>query len=220
MRKLLKISKLEFDSELYPRMKTGWQTAYQYAQAMKAGSEFPSILVGSLDRKHYVIDGWHRIEALKMLKENYVHAIIKPFESKKEMFAEAVRVNSKHGRPLSVQEKVRIIHKLGELKFSLKEISKIVKVPVDKIELFKVRTVIGPNGKPVYQKSVTTKAGITEPINQSSFNVRSVRHLLVQLVELLETGSFEFDDDEVKGLAGRAYNLLGEKLELTMEVST
>lgn len=218
MKKLLKISELEFDSEIYPRMKVGWQTAYQYAQAMKAGSEFPAILVGTLNRKYHVIDGWHRIEALKMLKEENVPAIIKEFKTKKEMFVEAVRVNSKHGRQLSVQEKARIIHKLGKLKFSLKEISKIVKVPLDKIEIFKARTIIGPNGTPVYQKSVTAKAGITEPIDQESFNVRSVKHLLVQLVELLECDSFQFDED-VKGLAARTYSLLGEKLELVVEAS-
>ena len=217
-KKLLKISELEFESEIYPRMKVGWQTAYQYAQAMKAGSEFPPILVGSLNRKYHVIDGWHRIEALKMLKEEYVSATIKEFKTEREMFAEAIRLNSKHGRPLSVQEKVRIIHKLGELKFTLKQISEIVKVPLDKIELFKTRTVIGPDGTPVYQKSLTVKAGITEAIDQASFNVRSVKHLLTQLVVILEAGSFEFDE-EAKGIAARAYSLLGEKLELVVEAS-
>lgn len=220
-KELLKIDELVFDLHLYPRIKVGWLTAYQYAQAMKTGSVFPPITVGLFKRKRYVVDGWHRIEALKILKEKYVEATVKRFKTKREMFAEAVKLNSVHGRPLSVHEKVRIIQKLEKLKFSIQQISEMVKVPVDKIEGFKLRIVKGPNGKPVYLKSVVAKAlessksGLSGVgVAQDSFNVRSVQQLLVQLIELLESGVFPFEDENVKGLSIQLYALMGDKIAI------
>lgn len=217
--KLLKISELAFDSNLYPRMKVGWLTAYQYAQAMRAGSIFPPILVGRLKGKLYVVDGWHRLEAKKMLKEEYVEAMVKNYENKRDMIVESIRLNSTHGRPLSVQEKVRLIYKLEDLEFRVEEISEIVKVPVGNIERLKARIIIGPNGKPVYLKSIVARAKPEEEdalgVDMDRFNVRSVSHLLGQLIELLESGVYPFDDEAVKGLTVRVYGLLGEMLKLT-----
>jgi len=218
-RKLLKISELKFDEDIYPRVKRNWLTAYSYSQAMKVGDVFPPIHVGIFQGEKYVVDGWHRVEACKLLGIENVEALVKNYKSKREMFADAVRFNAKHGRPLSVQEKVRIIHKLEELKFTLKEISQIVKVPLDKIERFKVRVVRGVNGKPIYLKSIVAKAKATEKakvaVDQTLLSVRDVYSLLEQLIELLESGALSFREDEkLRGLAVRVYGLLGEQLEL------
>jgi len=62
---VLAISELKLDKRLYPRIKIGWLTAYQYAQAMRAGSVFPPIMVGEYQGEKYVVDGWHRVEAKK-----------------------------------------------------------------------------------------------------------------------------------------------------------
>lgn len=218
--RVLKISDLTFDDTLYPRMKVGWLTAYQYAQAMKAGSVFPPILVGLFEGKHYVVDGWHRIEAMKLLKEEHVQAMVKRFKRFEDMFAEAVKMNSAHGRPLSVQEKVRIINRLEEFEFSKEEISQIIKVPADKIEPLKARIVFKPDGTPIYLKSVVAKAvessgGSAEDVDQNSFSVRNVPALLLQLLELLETDIYPIEDKSVKELSVKLYGLLGEKLQLT-----
>jgi len=215
---LVKIASLKLELELYPRMKTGWLTAFQYAQAMKAGSIFPSIIVGKLQNKLYVVDGWHRIEARKLLGEEYIEATIRDFKDKREMFAEAVRVNSVHGRRLSVQEMVRIVHKLEEMHFKPKEISEIVKVPIDKISMFQDRAITGPNGKPVFLKGISAKAGVSEAVNQGLFNVSSVANLLEQLVMVLENEMLSLEDEAVKELAIEVYSLLGKKLELVAEL--
>ena len=220
MRKLLKISELVFDSELYPRLEVGWQTAYQYTQAMRAGSVFPPILVGSFEGKLYVVDGWHRIEAKKLLKEEYVEAKVKRYSDKQEMFVEAINLNSIHGRPLSTQEKVRLVWKLEQMEFDPKEISKIVKVPIDKIDVFRARVITGPNGKPVFLKSPVAKANAEDSdklsVDMSLMNVSSVAHLLKQLIALLEGNVFPLEAGETKELTVRLYALLGERLELAV----
>jgi hypothetical protein len=218
---MLKISELEFDSEIYPRNEVNWLTAYSYSQAMRAGDVFPPIRVGLFKRKKYVVDGWHRVEAKRLLKDEYVEAIVKRYDSLKDMFVDAVKFNITHGRPLSVQEKVRLIHKLEEFKLDLAEISRIVRIPIDKIESFKMRVVYGPNGKPVYLKSVVAKADVSEDIkvrvDQDKLSVRDAYGLLSQLAELLESGALVFgEDDKLKELAVKVYSLLGEALKLTV----
>jgi len=213
---LLKISDLILDSDLYPRMKTGWLTAYQYAQAMRAKSNFPPINVGVYQGKKYVIDGWHRIEAKKMLKEEYIDAIVIKYNTTREMFLESVKLNSTHGRQLSVQEKVRIISKLKEMHFKMEEISEIIKIPLDKIGILEARTITGPKGEPIYVKSVLVGADedMLQNVNQSSFNVASVTALLTQMIELLESGVYSIEKPQIKELTVHLYKLLQEKLGL------
>lgn len=219
---VFKIEELILDPKLYPRMKVGFLTAYQYSQAMKAGAVFPPIIVGLYKGKKYVVDGWHRVEAKKLLGEEYIQGIAKKYSSWKEMFVEAVKLNSKHGRPLSVQEKAKIIHKLSKMGFKPQEISEIVHVPVDKIERFKARVIIGPNGKPVYLKSTLVKAKVSESealaVDQDKLVGASVESLMEQLIELLEVGAVPIENDRVKELMVRLFDLLAEKLRLAKAV--
>lgn len=219
MENLVKINELEFDSELYPRMKISWQTAYQYAQAMRSGSTFPPIKVGIFNGKKYVVDGWHRVEAKKKLKEEYIQADVKKYDSKRELFIDAIESNVIHGRQLSIQEKVRIIDMLKDMNFKLQEISKIVKVPIGKISIFQARTIRDPSGRKIYMKSAVARAN---PEKEAVFSLnmdmigdsRSIDAMLTQLIEFVEKNIYPFDNSKVRSLSERFYNLLGENLEL------
>jgi len=215
---IVKIGDLIFDKDLYPRMKVGWLTAYQYAQAMKAGSIFPPILVGKCEGKLYVVDGWHRVKAKEILGEEFIQATIKEYTSERDIFLDAIKANVAHGRPLSVQEKVRLINKLEEMNFTREQISEIVFVPADMVEKLRVRTIIGPNGKPIYLKSVVAKSmtDSTEAseVDMDKFSVRTVKDLLSQMIALLEAGIYPLEDEDVKELTVKLYTLLGERLKL------
>jgi len=214
--RILKIDELNFDDDLYPRLKVNWLTAYQYAQAMRAGATFPPILVGKYGGKMYVVDGWHRVKAYEILKEEYIEAIIKNYSSRREMLVDAINANIAHGRPLSVQEKVRLVEKLSNEKFTVEQISQILRIPVDQIEKFKARTIYTPSGEPIYLKSIVAKskptANETLTVNMEKFNVRTVIELLEQLIELLESNIFPWHDEKVRELAIKTHNLLNEKL--------
>jgi len=223
--KILKISEIEMDEELYPRTKVSWMTSYTYSQAMLMGDIFPPVIVGRLEGKYYLIDGWHRIQALKLLKQDVVKAIVKNVESKKELFAEAVKLNARHGKPLSIQDKVKIIDRLKELGFDPKNISELVKIPIDKLKKYEARTITLPTGKKIYLKATTAKAVEKklktegeqvdiEEIDQEIINARSVEHILKQLIDILEADLLPVGDPEVRELAVRAYYLLQEKLKL------
>lgn len=220
--RVLKISGLTFDKELYPRMETNWMTAYSYSQAMRSGEVFPPIIVGSFEGKLYVVDGWHRVEAKKMLKEQYVQGIVKDYNDKKTLFLDAIKYNVSHGKPLSSQEKVRLIYKLKEeMGFDVAQIIGIVKVPMDKIELFKARVLTGVDGKPIFLKSVVARSRASDEakraVNQDDLGSFNVVNLLSQLIELLESGVLDVDDEAIKPLAVKILGLLQMKLGLKVE---
>lgn len=215
-RRILAIKDLVFDEDVYPRMKVGWLTAYQYAQAIKAGAEFPAIIVGFYKDRYYVIDGWHRVEAHRVLKEQMIQAIIYEYSSKRDMFADAVVLNVVHGRQLSVQERVRIVDTLKEMDFTRIEIGELVRIPTDKLGRFEARVIIRPNGEKLYLKSLTDRAdgqGIEEG-DQDTFSVRDVLNLLTQLVSVLRADIFPAEDTKVQERGAEAYSLLGQRLEL------
>ena len=218
--KTVRIEDLIFDEELYPRMKVSFVTAYQYSQAMRSGSVFPPVLVGSYMGKLYLIDGWHRVRAKEILGEKYIQAKIKKYDSIREMFLDAVKYNSQHGRPLSIQEKARIIHKLATIGLNPEEISQIVHVPVDKLETFAVRVLIGPDGNPIYLKSTLVKAKTpTEKaltVNQSKLTGHPVENLIDQLIELLSSDAIPYENAKIKTKLTQLYMILQEKLEVTI----
>jgi len=220
-KKIFKIEELTFDSEIYPRMDIGWQTAYQYSQAMRVGDVFPPILIGLFEGKYYVVDGWHRVRAKKLLHEKYIDAVVKKYENFADMFLDAVKYNVSHGKQLSTQEKVRIIHKFEQMHFKLEQISKIIKVPLDKIELFQARTVMGPNGAPIYLKSVVARAEPNEKaimqVDMSKLSTRTIAALFGQLIEIVRSGIFSVEDEKTKSLAIELYGLLHEILEVKVE---
>jgi hypothetical protein len=194
-------------------MGVNWLTAHIYAEAMKVGSEFPPILVGNYGGKFYIVDGWHRVEAKKELGEEYISAQIKRFENLKDLFLAAVKANITHGRALGVQERVRIIDKLREMKFTYQEVSKILKIPIDSIKKLQVRVIMGPDGKPIYTKGMLfhAEADPTE-VDQTHFSVRNVTSLLQQLIDLLESGEYPLKDSSVKAMTERLYDLLSKLL--------
>ena len=220
---LLGIGELVFDESIYPRIVRNWLTSYRYSQKMKAGVIFPPIKVGLYTGKKFVVDGMHRIDAKKLLKEEYIEAEIKKYDNKNDMFVDAVKYNSPHGRQLSVQETARIIYKLEkEMKFELEQIKEIIGMPIKAIKRMKLKTIIGPNGKPVYLKSVPEKAAKMAGVpleelallDQSSFNVSNLIQLLNQMIALLEGGIYPVKDEDVVSLTTRLYRLLQEKLNL------
>lgn len=214
----VKFSDLTFDEELYPRLKTSWFTAYSYAQAMRAGAIFPRVFVGRFKGKLYLVDGWHRVKALGLLKRNKVKAVVKSYRSKKKLFLDAIERNVSHGKQLSMQEKVSLIDRLQRMNFKRVEISKIVRIPIDKIGRFTSRIMRGPAGEVIYLKALTAKItkedrSMVEGIDQASFSVRRTEELFAQLVEVLESDSIP-DTPRAKELAVRLYDLLTQKLQL------
>jgi len=148
--KLEKIADLLFDWDVYPRKEVDSKVVSAYAKALKAGSVFPPIRVGLFKGKKIVVDGFHRAHSRILLKMAYIECSILPFQSEAELFAEAVRLNSSHGKTFTEIEVNASIRRLRKYNFDIKDIVSIVHMPASAIrsESTKPITILTlPSGK-------------------------------------------------------------------------
>ena len=230
------ISEIVFDEELYPRSMYNWQTAYDYSQSMKVGAKFPDIVLAFFNGKKYLVDGKHRMEAYKLLKIKKIPAIVYTGWNKEKIFKEAVKFNITHGRGLSPYEKRRIALKLMELNSSQKEISKLIQVPLDKLEKFVgnrlVNSITGEEmtldkteamareiGKVILKSGIKHFAGTTlteEELkelesNQKDFYMTSQVSLLKTLINILENNLLDKENKQVTQLIFKLKELLNRE---------
>ena len=229
----VKVSEIIFDEELYPRESYNWQTGYDYSQSMLAGAKFPPITLALYRGKKYLVDGKHRLEAIKLLKKDTINAVTHTGWSKEKIYKEAVKLNITHGRGLSPYEKRKIALKLMEMKCKNSEISKLIQVPENKLTSFVgerlVNSITGEEideesgskiakeiGRAILKSGVKHFAGNTlgsgdfQEIQstQKDFYMSSQMSLLNQLVELLEKDLLNRKDKRIMDLIRRIKKLL------------
>lgn len=214
--KLLAISQITEDAELYPRNHYNWFLGNKYAKAMRTGSIFPVVTVAYFAGKYYLVDGKHRIAALKINKEANVQAEILKGLSRAKIFAEAVKRNVVHGASLSTQETANCISKLRDLKFSDLQISKIVNIPANKIEKFVAdRITSNITGEEIVLKApLKHLAGvtITDEIagTQQVYAAQSQVHVINQMLTMLETNTFNTRNPIVMNKLKMVHKLIKE----------
>lgn len=130
---LEKIDNLVLDWRLYPRKEIDTSVVRKYARALQAGANFPPIKVGVLNGKKIIVDGVHRVKSRIMLKIPYVEALILKFDNDAQLFAEAVRFNSTHGKGYTEEEIRDNIKRLKKFKFDVNDIVAICHVPASEI---------------------------------------------------------------------------------------
>ncbi len=136
IRGIVPIESIVIDNELYPRVSTNWMTIYKYSQAMNAGAKFPPIILAKFKGKNILVDGRHRMEAVKTLKKKNILAQVHIGWDKKKIFEEAIKTNIGHGTNLSPYEVRMLVVKLRLMKYKDSDISDLVKVPLGKLEKF------------------------------------------------------------------------------------
>lgn len=230
---LLAIGKIQIDEKYYPRMKWGWQTAYQYAMAMKAGAKFPPIEVAKIKsglfkgERTFLVDGRHRIEALKINKEKHVQALVNTeVKTLEQLFLLAVERNISHGRPFSTQEKTSIALKLKKMDFKEEEISKIIQVPIEKFEKFiSSRVTNSVSGEEIPLKKAV-KHVASSPVEENFEEIQDGIHvgtsqivLLDDFITLLENNLLQTENREVMKRVSKIINLVF-KLEKKLAKAT
>jgi ParB/Sulfiredoxin domain len=131
MLKILKLKEIKWEPDYYPRESFDNATAKSYAKAMKMGEKFPSIKVAQIDGTYYLVDGLHRLKATEINGKDHIQAWVnKDIKTLKDLYIEAVKLNTKHGRSLTNRDKEVIIKKLKELEVEEAEITKLILAPI------------------------------------------------------------------------------------------
>jgi hypothetical protein len=93
----MKASEIVLDFDLYPRNNLDQSNVRGLMDAMAAGQELPPVVLDKKSKR--CIDGFHRVRAtLRFLGDDAeITAILRDFQSEKDMFLEAMRLNAHHG---------------------------------------------------------------------------------------------------------------------------
>ncbi len=129
------LDKIDYNHRTQLRCKLNKAVVKTYAQEMKEGAVFPSVILFSSadenDEKYFVGDGHHRIEAIKKNEGTEVEAEIKP-GGYRDALIYAAGANDQHGLRMTRKDKQNAIRVLlKDPNFCIKsdrEISKIVHV--------------------------------------------------------------------------------------------
>jgi len=119
----VKIEEIIIDKELYPRIEPTESRINQYRQAIE---KLPPIVI-SKNKK--LIDGYHRLMAQKLEKNEEIEVEVLDIEDDREIFFESVRRNATSGIQLSLKEKKLITRKLyQQFKLRQQEIADMISV--------------------------------------------------------------------------------------------
>jgi hypothetical protein len=125
----LNLTDLVLDPEVQARTELDPKIIKEYAEAMKAGSKFPPIIVFG----DWVADGFHRVEAAKKAGLTSIEADIRP-GTKRDAILFAVGANATHGIRRTNADKKRAVEILLKdpewVLWSDREIARQVQVSV------------------------------------------------------------------------------------------
>lgn len=121
--KLVTIADIDIENSLNPRHSLNTEARDAYAEAMKAGANFPPIvLFGPRDGKYFVADGFHRLEASKKAGIGSILAEIRP-GTKFDALRFSVTANDRHGvrmRGADKREAVQLVLRFADHVFKNK----------------------------------------------------------------------------------------------------
>lgn len=130
----IKLSQLKQSKEILEIRKPDPVTVSRYRQYMRNGAVFPPLIIEKPG--NVIISGNHRYEAYtqEYKPDHEIEVIPKKFETNAERIEEAVRENSKHGKPLEGISRKIAISKLLEYERSPEHIAQLLNVSVKRIE--------------------------------------------------------------------------------------
>ncbi|HLC28337.1 MAG TPA: ParB/RepB/Spo0J family partition protein [Dehalococcoidia bacterium] len=131
MVKELPIESLIEDFDLYPRTMVSGPHVARLRDALTARITTPPVIVDATSKR--IVDGFHRVRAYKQLGRETIECEIRMYKNDAELFADAVRLNSGHGRPLGPYEIKKSVETLRRLGVGEKRIIEIVRAPKERI---------------------------------------------------------------------------------------
>ena len=211
--RLFAIADLELPEDIYTRARgeSWWLNVHIYADEMKNGAKFPPILVGELDGRLIVVDGYHRVNAYKKLKIEFIQGIHKKYDSIANILKDAVEANNHHGIRYGSQDKAHIAKLLLGYGIQRQDIANLINMTVDTLEKFGARnldnkTMKAPLARLVREGKITEEEAFE--VDQGRFNTMMLDDVLVQLINYLEFGAYPWGDAKYDAYAKQIVGLI------------
>jgi hypothetical protein len=132
----LQMTDIVIDESLYPRSQLNGYGVQRMVDAFRAGAVFPPLVVEA--KTNRLIDGRTRYETYLRCAVTEVDCRQKSYPTEADVYADAVRLNTTHGQPLTNYDVRSAVARLEQLHYPHEQIAEVVKVPVERIaELIK-----------------------------------------------------------------------------------
>jgi hypothetical protein len=192
-------------------------TVSRYRIAMRSGAVFPRIVVNRETME--IVSGNHTATAMlgEFGEDHAIEVDAKTYRNDVEVIQDFARHNVGHGRPLDGWTQRKIAVALVEAGQSEQDIAKLLNVPVGHLQKWGERTVV-VIGRDKERKVMPVKGGVCVPtgrMTQKQYDRHadadigmSVSDLASQLVERLENGWVDNNDEREVALLGKLRGLL------------
>jgi hypothetical protein len=118
-------SRITVDETLYPRNAENNYAIKSYAEAMRAGAQFPPLKV---DQDYRLIDGWHRLNAYDVNGVEQIPVERERVRDDADFFKRAMTANAHHGQRYTGIDYANMVLKGRKLGITDDEIAKLVYV--------------------------------------------------------------------------------------------
>jgi len=213
--KRMKAAELVLDFALYARQRVDDYHINEMVESLRAGSILPPVVADEASKR--VVDGFHRIRAVQRLykEKAEIDVRLKKYASESEIYEDAMKLNSTHGRNLTSYDKAHCILKGRELGMSDGHIADALHITTDRItNLIKERWTAEGD---VLKETVSHLAGKTITKEQRDFISRAggMNQLFYinQVVALLETDSINWEREQIKTTLEKLLELLKKALK-------
>lgn len=106
--KKINLNDIRIDGGTQGRVVIDQQLVYQYLECMKEGDEFPALFTVFDGATHWLVDGFHRYHAYKLLGIKQVEVNYKP-GTQLEAQVMSFGVNGTHGKPRTNEDKRKVV---------------------------------------------------------------------------------------------------------------
>jgi len=204
--KILNKDQIVFLKEFYPRDNPDWMNTAIITSALRSGAKLPPIIVALRSGQYVLVDGYHRLQAYKAIKQENVQCQVLKGLSDKQIFLEAVQRNTIHGHSLGTKEKAIAINKLSKMGFSSEIISRATNIPVSNLQKFVAdRLVSTVSGKVIvkaplkYMVSGSLERSVKQDLEllQPSISDRSQTQIVDNLFLLVNEGLIDRKDKKL-----------------------
>lgn len=192
------LEKIVIDETIYPRTSLDQFHISRLRQALAMGAVFPPLVVEATTLR--LVDGRNRLEAYRQAGIKTTDTIEKTYTSDADLFADAVRLNTEHGKPLDHFEIRSAVAKLAAFGFTRERISEAVRVPPERVDQIRKGFAHAPTGEAMALKgglSHMRGGALTErqvTVNRSYGGAKGVFYAN-QIVQLLENDLWPRESD-------------------------
>ena len=224
--KKIRLSDLVCDFDMYPRASVDSVHVRAIRDAIEAGEQVPPIITDEESKR--VVDGFHRYRAWRRVlgSDGEVEVEIRSYDSEADLFADAVRLNARHGRPFAPYDRARSIARAVELGMTTEKIAECIGLRVDRVkEITMERTSTAPNGSKVVIKNTLRHLRgkrLTKAQQQANGRAGGMAPLFYvnQVTNLVENGAMDLENEAVVVALGQLRDMLDSLVELQVPVGT